>query len=309
MNNYSPRTKYEYRQTLKKFYKWLRNKDSPEETSWIKLNFKKNNNKLPSELLTEQDITAMVNFAHSTRDKAIIMGLYESGCRIGEFLKIRLRDIVFEKPGCIFIVNGKTGGRRIRVISSEPYLLDWINKHPDKNNPEAYLWVKNNSLKMLEYASFCKVLRMAARRAKVQKKINPHSFRHARATYLASRFTEQQLKVFFGWTRSSDMASVYVHLSGKDVDDALLDTYGIKKDLDENRISSLKPLICFMCNTQNEATNKFCKLCGAVLDEKLKNELLARETQNAEINKVMNVLFRDKDILALVAQKIREIKT
>jgi hypothetical protein len=150
---------------------------------------------------------------------------------------------------------------------------------------------------------------MAARRAKVQKKINPHSFRHARATYLASRFTEQQLKVFFGWTRSSDMASVYVHLSGKDVDDALLDTYGIKKDLDENRISSLKPLICFMCNTQNEATNKFCKLCGAVLDEKLKNELLARETQNAEINKVMNVLFRDKDILALVAQKIREIKT
>ena len=36
--------------------------------------------------------------------------------------------MTFDKQGCVFIVQGKTGGRRIRVISAEPYLLDWIRK-------------------------------------------------------------------------------------------------------------------------------------------------------------------------------------
>ncbi len=240
MSNYSPRTKYEYRTTIKKFYKWLRQKDSPEEVAWISLNFKKNNDKLPSELLTEQNIMEMVKVSKSSRDRALIISLYESGCRVGEFLKMKMKDLIFEKPGCIFMVNGKTGGRRIRVISSEPYIIDWINKHPDNNNPNAFLWLENKSLDMLQYAAFCKVLRVHAKRAEIKKKVNPHNFRHARATYLANKFTEQQLKVFFGWTRSSDMASVYVHLSGKDVDSALLEAYGIEEASRESKINQAK---------------------------------------------------------------------
>jgi integrase len=153
-----------------------------------------------------------------------------------------MKDVVFEKPGCIFFVQGKTGGRRIRLISSEPYIVDWLNKHPDKNNPNAFLWVENHCTDMLEYAALSKALRVAARKAQVQKKVNPHNFRHSRATYLAGRFTEQQLKVFFGWTRASDMAAVYVHLSGKDVDDALLTVYGLKEISRE--ITQLKPIAC-----------------------------------------------------------------
>lgn len=59
MSQFSPRTKCEYRATLKKFYKWLRDKDDPEEVSWVDLRLKKHNDKLPSELLTEDEILAM----------------------------------------------------------------------------------------------------------------------------------------------------------------------------------------------------------------------------------------------------------
>ncbi len=308
MDNYNPRTKVDYRGVIKKFFRWISEKGIEVDTSWIKTSFKKHNDKLPSELLNEEDIIKMINASKSARDRAIISSLYESGCRIGEFLKIQMKDVIFEKPGCIFMVNGKTGGRRIRVISSEPYILEWINKHPERDNPESFLWLKNNENDMLEYPAFCKVLRIAAKRAGIKKKVNPHNFRHARATYLASKFTEQQLKVFFGWTRASDMASVYVHLSGKDVDDALLNVYGIQQGSEESKITKLKPVFCVMCNTQNEATNKFCKLCGMILDENKRIEMQAKETQNEEINKVMNILFKDKDILALVAQKIKEVK-
>lgn len=33
--------------------------------------------------------------------------------------------------------------------------------------------------------------------------------------------TKAQMKIYFGWTQGSDMLGVYVHLSGKDVDDVL----------------------------------------------------------------------------------------
>lgn len=305
MDRFSPRTKYEYRATLKKFYKWLKNTDEPQEVAWIDLRLKKHNDKLPSELLSEENILAMVNVSKNPRDRAIIIGLYESGCRIGEFLKMKLKDIIFEKPGCLLFVHGKTGGRRIRVISAEPYLVDWLNKHPDKTNPDAFLWIQNKSTNMLEYPAFCKVLRVAAKKANVRKKVNPHNFRHSRATYLAARFTEQQLKVFFGWTRASDMAAVYVHLSGKDVDDALLTTYGLKEEKKE--ITELKPLACPRCNVANEATNKFCKICGSVLDLSLRDSMTAVQIERTEVDKLMDLLIKDKEVLALLTQKIREV--
>ncbi|MEK6819056.1 MAG: tyrosine-type recombinase/integrase, partial [Nanoarchaeota archaeon] len=252
MSKYSPRTKCEYRATLKKFYKWLKKNDSPEEISWLKLNFKPHNTKLPSELPNEEDITKMLNFTKNPRDRAVIMSLYESGCRVGEFIKLRIKDISFDNYGCLIDVTGKTGGRRIRLVNSSVYLTELINKHPDKDNPNSFLWLKNNTLEMIEYPALCKLLRVSAQRANVKKKVNPHNFRHSRATYLANKLTEQQLKIFFGWTRSSDMASVYVHLSGRDVNEALLNTYGIKTEESKEPINKLGSKECFRCKTKNE---------------------------------------------------------
>jgi len=307
-SHYSPRTKYEYRATLKKFYKWLRNNNLPDETSWIKLNFKKHNNKLPSELLNEEDVKRMLDATLSLRDRAIIMTLYESGCRIGEFIKMQIKDLSFEKPGCILMVQGKTGGRRIRVISSEPYIIEWLNKHPDKNNPRAFLWVESHTTNMLEYPALRKALKVAGRRASLQKKVNPHNFRHARATYLANRFTEQQLKVFFGWTRASEMASVYVHLSGKDVDSALLQAYGMQDQIQDKVITNLMPKPCTRCRSQNESSNKFCKLCGMILDEDERTRIQAQQSEKEDIAKVMDILMRKPEFMQTLIQKMKEIQ-
>jgi len=38
------------------------------------------------------------------------------------------------------------------------------------------------------------------------------------------------MKEYLGWVQSSDMASVYVHMSGRDVDKALLTLHGIRKN-------------------------------------------------------------------------------
>ncbi len=245
MDKYCARTKVEYKASLKKFYKWLKGNDNPEEVAWIKLSLKKHNDKLPSELLSEQDITDMINKTTNLRDRAIIISLYESRCRIGEFLKMQIKDVTFDKFGALLDVTGKTGGRRVRVVTSYLYLMEWINRHPDKDNPNSFLWTKHNTKLMMSYPAICKALRTAKDKAEIKKKVNPHNFRHSRATYLANKLTEQQLKIFFGWTRGSDMASVYVHLSGRDVNNALLEIYGIKTKDKEEISTQLKIAKCF----------------------------------------------------------------
>ena len=277
MEKYAPRTKCEYRATLKKFYKWLKGNDNPLETSWIKLNLKKHNDKLPSDLPTESDILKMVNNTPSLRDRAIIVTLYESGCRVGEFIKLTLKDVTFDKYGACLDVTGKTGGRRVRIVTASKYLMDWINEHPDKDNPKAFLWTKNNCISMLEYPALTKVLRVGAKRANVKKKVNPHNFRHARATYLASKLTEQQLKLHFGWTRSSEMAAVYVHLNGRDVESALLGTYGIKVSDEDSSVSKLTPINCVRCSSENKPTDGFCSRCGLPLNKEEANRLIRAE--------------------------------
>ena len=117
-----------------------------------------------------------------------------------------------------------------------------MNIHPLKSNPDSPLWTEYKRRKREEkdrviyirehtnYRAAVMVLQRAAQRAGIKKKIHPHLFRHSRATYLAKHLTEAQMKEVFGWTQGSEMASIYVHLSGRDVDDALLKVYGVKKD-------------------------------------------------------------------------------
>jgi hypothetical protein len=44
---------------------------------------------------------------------------------------------------------------------------------------------------------------------------------------MANYLTEAQMNAYFGWVQGSGMPSVYVHLSGRDIDDAILKANGV----------------------------------------------------------------------------------
>ncbi|MGA2789578.1 MAG: site-specific integrase [Candidatus Bathyarchaeia archaeon] len=56
--------------------------------------------------------------AENPRDKALISVLYESGCRIGEILSLKIRN-KFDNNCSVLIVNGKTGQHRVRLIPKQ----------------------------------------------------------------------------------------------------------------------------------------------------------------------------------------------
>jgi hypothetical protein len=67
------------------------------------------------------------------------------------------------------------------------------------------------------------------------------------------------------------MASVYVHLSGKDVDKALLKAKGIEVSKDEKPKQAVK--VCPKCNEPNSYLAHFCKKFGSPLDIKASFEM------------------------------------
>ena len=231
MSSLSDWTKHDYKVTLKKFYKWLNGGEEPSTVKWIRTTLQKQDRKLPEDMLTEDEVKQMIDATTNKRDKAIIALLWDIGARVGEVGSLRIKHVKFDDLGGVIIVNGKTGPRRVRAVWSVDYLQNWLEEHPGKNDPEAPLWFnfpkKAEELESMQYDAIRMRLNKISKKAGINKKIHPHLFRHSRCTYMANYLTEAQMNAYFGWVQGSGMPSVYVHLSGRDIDDAVLKANGI----------------------------------------------------------------------------------
>jgi len=304
--DYSDWTKRDYKIILRVFWKWLKKtEDYPEEVRWIRIKDSVKT-KLPEELLTAEEVMRLVDTADNIRDKAFILTLYESGCRIGELLTLQLKHVQFDKYGAVLLVNGKTGQRRVRVIISAPKLNQWVENHPLKNL-DAPLWITmgtNSRYRVWTYGTTKEVLKKLTQRAGIKKRVYPHLFRHSRATCLANYLTEAQMKQYFGWVQGSDMASVYVHLSGRDVDDALFRLNGLKVN-EEVKEEEFKPLNCPRCKSRNSPDAKFCSNCGLCLDIKTSLEI---DVVREKADRLMNELVKNPTVLDSLLEGIENLK-
>ncbi len=310
--DYSPHTKKAYKIIIKRFYKWLLGtKEYPEIVSWIKVGISRCEKSLPSEgeLLTEEDVQVLLKNANHPRDKALVAVLWESGARVGEIGNLTLSRVSFDKHGAVFSVSGKTGSRKIRLIFSVPYLSTWINSHPFKDNPQSPLWLNignTNQNKSLNYPSINKLLRNLFAKAGIKKKCNPHIFRHSRATFMADHLTEFQMNQYFGWIQGSDMPSTYVHMSGREVDNSILELNGIKVEKKEKECH-LIPKICPKCDTINAYDSHQCNKCGGVLDLKTAIEIdnTPAIQERGRADELLKFLLNDDRVREVITDRLR----
>ncbi len=266
---------------IKRFYKWLLGEDEgyPASVAWIRTTISQSKRKLPEDLLSKEEIRAVLDGAISTRDKALIAVLADGALRIGEALNLRVKDFHPDEYGGYLMVQGKTGPRRVRLIESVPHLAAWLRDHPQREDAEVPLFIKlgQNRGEALRYHAARKALRAAAERGGVPlRKVNPHNFRHSRATRLAKDVPEMPLEAQMGWVPGSRMAKVYVHLSGRDQDEAILKAHGIDINGDTRREEET-PQRCPRCREFNEAEGRFCQACGMVLSREAASQVEAAE--------------------------------
>jgi integrase/recombinase XerD len=296
---YKPSTLYFHKTCVKSFLKDLN------PTAVGALTLKRTQRELP-EILNEQDIEALIKAALHHRDKAMISTLFESGCRKGEMLSIRLKNVEFDENGAIVILpQSKTKSRRIRLIYSASYLREWIECHPAGDNRESILFCSLRSpYNAISETGLHDQLRKIASRAGIKKPCNPHAFRHAAASRLALHLTEQELKVYLGWTMGSSQPQTYVHLSGKDIDSSILRMHGIVTEDPKNQ--GLKVMKCYRCRELVPVNSSFCSKCGMPLSETVEKQLEAEEVDIE--GDLLEVLATDPQLSAKLLEMLKKLK-
>ena len=280
---HTPKTAWLYRLGIRKLLKFchtgkLDGDGYPPCVAWMKNHRAKRN--FGRDILTQEEVRRIVDAATDYRDKALLFVLYESGCRASELLNLRIRDIEFDSYGTVIRVGrgegAKTGERRVRIFHATPDLRQWLEKHPTKS-PDGFLWPsRENKDKPIHRRTLLGLTKKYAKMAGIEKKISPHIFRHSRASHFGSKLKEPVMREFFGWAKDSDMPATYVHLSGRDVDDALFELYGLQPHEDEPRESPLKMQVCLRCKAENSATARFCWRCWIAFDAHKADEITAK---------------------------------
>ncbi|WP_048152671.1 tyrosine-type recombinase/integrase [Methanolacinia paynteri] len=293
---------------LKLFFRWLVPENEKELFKNIKS--KRPRNHLPVDrLITRSDIIKMVEVCEKPRDRALIMILWDTGARISEILNLNIGHIQFDRYGAVAIVTGKTGMRRLRLISSVPELQNWVNMHPYRNDSDAPLFVTSRcygkTQRRLNSRTVENKFKKFSKDAGIKKRVHPHAIRHARLTDLTKSngnkkgLSEMELRIVAGWEKNSSMPEVYIHLSGADVERKLLENAGIIDDESDPADNALEPCRCPRCKTMNPHGALYCVACSMALTEEAAMEIETKNQKAKESSEYEELFDRlKKDLMA-----------
>ena len=308
---FSEKTLWQYKASIKTFYRWLfgmgPTDTPPEAVRWIRRDGQKSDNPAESfkkDILSIGEANKMINSAKNPRDKAAIALLWETGLRASELLGMKKSDLEWHKQYVEFEVSGKTGKRNVIIVQSKPHLEIWLNEL-DRMKPSLsedlhdFIWIsfssrgfdnRNIGSKLFNRENLNNVLKIIAKRAGIKKRVWTHGLRHSAATRdAANGWNEAKLRIKFGWSKRSNMPSVYTHLANSDLKDAILEENGIIQHKEKRENSLLDNTVkCMFCFTANLKDSDYCGKCG----KPLKAEQFKAMENRAEIAEVLQELIK-----------------
>ena len=266
---YKQNTLFDHVSILKQFLLWMiENEYSnlPEKkVKAIKSPRKDTITKTASQLLSPEEVKILVKASRSSRDRAMIMTLYEGGFRPGQVCQLKWRDMKSDPNGIAVNVNFKTGiTRYIRLVMAKKYISEWRADYPLPVTPESFVFLNEKRLPLTWNAMAVQINRIA-KRAGMTKHLTPHLFRHSRITHLLREgASESVVKMMMWGSLNTDMLMTYAHLTGGDVDAEISRLYGLDTKTGQ-KSARLEPRICPSCNLINPPGEDYCRGCMEAL--------------------------------------------
>ncbi|MBI4052403.1 MAG: tyrosine-type recombinase/integrase [Candidatus Diapherotrites archaeon] len=132
--------------------------------------------------LSVPEVIALIKAIKKKRNRLIVELLYSSGVRVSECVKMKVADLdLAEKMARV--KGGKGNKDRVIILSK-----DWCKKAKKylegKKIPSEFMFSKKSNSKPLSTDTVQRIVKKAAGRAGIQKKVTPHSLRHSFATHL-----------------------------------------------------------------------------------------------------------------------------
>ena len=307
---------------LIRFFKWLYNPNlevkqrlKPEVVQNIpQLKRKEVSIYKPSDLWSIEDDAVFLKYCPNIRDRCYHAISRDLSARPHEILDLLTRDMVFKRAGtkqyAEVLVNGKTGTRHLPIIDSLPYVKEWLDQHPRRNDPNAYFicsldrknYAKQMSLRGLQgvykrykdnyYLPLSKDSTIPNEDRQrisglLKKPWNPYIRRHSSLTAKSKFLHGLVFNQHAGWTPRSQMNLKYVHYFGNESSESILQEYGILPKDNEDK-DALHPKYCPNCNEPNRLDQKFCVKCRMVLTyDAYSGTIEEKQTKDKQIAEMM----------------------
>jgi integrase len=337
-----------------KFFKWLYNQNEPDLTKRVtppcmlgvkRLTKREKTAYKPSDIWDERDVSVFLKYCPNKRDRCYYAMAFDMSARPHEILSLRIKDIKFcvtdnnKQYVEVKIPDGKTGSRVTVLIDSIPYLKEWLLEHPHSSNPNVYIFIIKNGARLTydglasrskyyeknyypSLLSNTSSIQVEERDKSIIKNLvtkpwNLYVWRHSALTKKSQFLTEANLRSHAGWTPSSKMPQVYVHLSGES-NNAILEKKGIITKEIKDKENSLNGVECPNCNERCKPNSKFCGAWRMVLTYdsysevrnedkqkifKLQNDI---ESLKVGINNIMNLIQQNPVLAYIKPEIIRE---
>lgn len=321
----------DYLGRIKYFFRWLNNNKGKAlvyQSEWATPNFAKIKEKktkrlgpyTEAELWEREEILSVIKYEPYKRNKAALTLFWDLDARNHEVTMLKIKHIrLREQYGEGEIPNeAKTGSGPALLTSSFPYVRDWLNEHPFRNESEARLICNIHTGAPVKSDAMWRVMKQLRKRIiqlvrsgtitdeqekhKLEfliktKKWNPYCKRHSAISSDSDFLPEYALKKKVRWSMNSKQGARYIkRRMGNDLKRQILIHNGVLTG--ENIQNKPSVSICPRCSLVNALDNKYCSTCSYPLIPSAFEEI-----KTAEETKIRLLEEKyEKDIQAIRAE-------
>jgi site-specific recombinase XerD len=177
----------------------------------IKIKYSKTPKSLPI-FLNKEEIIKLINSIENNKHRLMIKLLYSAGLRVGELINLKAEDIDFDN-NYGWVRHGKGNKDRLFILASslKNELLCYIKE--SNLEQESFIFTSYNG--RMSARSVQEIIKKATRKAKLNKKIHPHTLRHSYATHLIENgYDLTSVQSLLGHN-SLETTMIYLHITPK----------------------------------------------------------------------------------------------
>ncbi len=171
--------------------------------------YAKGEKKLPV-VLSQREATKLLQVVENIKHLTMLLLAYTGGLRVSEIANFAVTDIDSERM-ILHVRQGK--GRKDRIVPLSPVLLTIAREHWLIERPRTFLFPGQDPKRPISTSTIAKVVRSAAKAARIKKTVTTHTLRHTFATHHLEAGTDlRTLQLLMGHT-SLKTTSLYLHVS------------------------------------------------------------------------------------------------
>jgi len=177
------------------------------EKQYYKIERPRKERKLP-QVLSKEEIGSIFRNCPNLKHRMILTLLYSGGLRRSEVLNLKVTDIEAERE--LLRVSGAKGNKDRYTLLSKKILTD-LRQYYREFKPGEYLFEGQRGGRY-SATSVALILRRAAARSGIKKRVTPHMLRHSFATHLLEQGTDLRYIQELLGHNSSRTTEIYTHV-------------------------------------------------------------------------------------------------